>query len=74
MSDLCADPVGTLGKITDFLEIPRWRWDGAYFAAKNQGKYQNAMPDDVRTMLREFYRPYNRQLAALLDREFPWTA
>lgn len=74
MSDLSGDPAGTLDKITDFLGIPRWTWDGAYFAAKNQWKYQSAMPDAVRTMLREFYRPYNRQLAGLLDKEFTWTS
>jgi hypothetical protein len=60
-------------EIADFLKIPRWEPQGS-LDDFNSGRYEGqVIPGDIKTLLEEFYRPYNKKLFRLIGREFEWT-
>jgi Sulfotransferase domain len=67
--DFYRDPRSEFRKLEAFLEIPSWEpktWR-TYNAATSTD-----MPTAVRERLRDHFRPWNRELAELLGRDFGW--
>jgi hypothetical protein len=75
--DLGADTARTLDGVCGFLGIGPMP-ASVDFTRRNvgaaRGAYRNAneMPPQVIEALREYFRPYNRELYELLDRDFGW--
>lgn len=74
--DIPSDPVGTMSKITNFLEIAPVP---SRMARDVLGRMSNVLPlfqpmhNSTRALLVDFYRPYNQQLAELIgDNRFLW--
>ncbi|KON30555.1 hypothetical protein AC482_03600 [miscellaneous Crenarchaeota group-15 archaeon DG-45] len=68
--DFFADPGAELGRVTDFLGLPRWEgWEISRF---NVGRYRE-MDAGVRRRLVEFFEPHNRRLYDLLGVDFDWS-
>lgn len=77
------EPRVTLNRVCDFLGIPGWteaafqstaaQPTGSWLARKYD--YKNPpMEEAVRRQLREFYRPQNQRLYALIGQDFGWDA
>lgn len=65
-----ADPVGVTQRALNHAGLPPAELKPRPPA--RDGGYEDWMPAETETALREFYRPRNAQLAALLGRELPW--
>jgi len=59
-----------MGEVCDYLEIPRR--DKLPRVMRNRNKPHDPFDQDVLAQLREFYRPYNDELAEYLDMELDW--
>lgn len=67
--DLFADPARMLSRVLEFLNLPVV--DFQTYPSHNAGNYCQA-DESVRQDLVEYFRPYNRQLAAYLDCDLAW--
>ncbi len=77
MEDISEDPSGTMSQITQFLgidEVPREKAQ-ALLGTKWNTQSTTPKPMDARTksLLEQFYQPYNQELAEMLnDKRFLW--
>ena len=68
-----ADPFGLLREVArDFLGQADWQPER--YESRNQGHGYPPMDPGIRRTLREFFRPYNESLYALLGRDLGWEA
>jgi hypothetical protein len=67
--DLYNDPPRTLERVTAFVGLPGWTYDG--FKRYNDTRYSEMDPM-LRRELIDYYRPYNRQLYDLVGYDFGW--
>lgn len=67
--DLFRNPPETVRRCFDFLGLPDCPLDK--YEALAKGIYPPADPS-VRRLLRDYFRPYNRRLEALLEMDFGW--
>lgn len=79
MEDISEEPVETLSKITQFLNIAPVRRETArdYFSHPHNVLHNKPPPMDetTRVRLERFYQPYNEELAKTLnDERFLWTS
>ena len=65
-----ADPPGVMNDVCDYLEIPRRK--ELPRVMRNRNKPHDPVDEDVIAHLREFYRPYNDELAEYLGMELDW--
>ncbi|MGI8702677.1 MAG: sulfotransferase domain-containing protein [Nocardioidaceae bacterium] len=65
------EPDVLLGEVLDFLGLPPC--SSIDLRARNERKQQPPLSASTRESLRDYFRPYNRQLAELTGREFSWT-
>lgn len=70
--ELFGDPQGTTFKLFDFLGVDRPKKQIDY-APRNVGEKKTEIPQQEIDRLRDYYRPYNEQLAKLLGRDFNWS-
>ncbi|MHA1868936.1 MAG: sulfotransferase domain-containing protein, partial [Candidatus Heimdallarchaeaceae archaeon] len=63
------NPEITYNEITEFLEIPKY--NGLDFQIYNKTENIEVDPD-IKFNLKEFFRPYNKELQNFLGLEFPW--
>ncbi|MGD8486343.1 MAG: sulfotransferase [Chloroflexota bacterium] len=64
------DPPGVMAQVCNYLELPRR--DHLPRVMRNRNKPHQPFDEDVIARLREFYRPYNEELAAYLGMELDW--
>lgn len=64
------DPTGVMARVCDYLRIPRR--DELPRVMRNRNKPHEPFDQDVIARLRDFYRPYNEELAAYLDMDLDW--
>jgi hypothetical protein len=63
----------TLDGVVRFLGLPEHDWRQQDLLHLHVGRYERArMPDETRSLLREFYRPHNEELYDLLGCDFGW--
>ncbi len=62
----------TLDRVTDFLDLPRYTWPAEQLEPVHVRQYEQGMDPETRALLREFYRPHNQALFALLGYDFGW--
>lgn len=67
------DTVGALSRIERHFGLAPHDWSRADIAPHFEGGYREGMSDAERDLLRSYYAPHNRELFALLGREFAWT-
>jgi len=67
--DLYKDTVGTMNQVLNFLELPHFQLET--YPKYNAGEYKKVSPV-IEEKLREFFRPHNQRLAALLGTDFGW--
>jgi Sulfotransferase domain len=67
--DLFDDPQGAVGRVQDFLGLPRYR--PRDLSAKNARSYA-PIPDSLRGRLRAEFAPHNERLYELVGRDFGW--
>jgi hypothetical protein len=65
-----ADPAAVMNEVCDYLEIPRR--EKLPRVMRNRNKPHAPFDEDVIAHLREFYRPYNDELADYLDMDLDW--
>jgi hypothetical protein len=65
------DPHGQLARVWDFLGLDNVRLEG--LEARNANTSQADIPLAHRTMLADYYRPWNEKLYDLVDVRFGWT-
>lgn len=67
-------PYTILDQITDFLDLPRYSWDGRVIEKRyNVTKYTSELTQETRNRLHAFYQPHNARLFDLVGREFDWS-
>jgi hypothetical protein len=64
------DPPGIMAEVCDYLGIPSR--DRLPRVMRNRNKPHEPFDEDVLARLREFYRPYNEELADYLGMELDW--
>lgn len=64
------DPAGVMAQVCDYLELPRI--ERLPRVMRNRNKPHEPFDESVIERLREFYRPYNDQLAEYLDMDLDW--
>jgi hypothetical protein len=69
---LFRDPAGIMARVHGFLGLRDHRLD-RYEDTYQQGKYQRAMPDELKAKLSAYFAPYNRELFQFLGEEFDWS-
>jgi hypothetical protein len=69
--NLSGNPAAIYGQVTDFAGLKKHT--GIDFSPVNKGKIEKEMQPGTRTMLNDYYRPYNEELFALLNTTFNWT-
>lgn len=68
-----SDRAGVLAEISRFLNLPAWDWSSVGKGSFNVGRYEGeAMPDRVRMLLADFYRPHNEKLFQFLGVRYDW--
>lgn len=68
--DLFRDPVSTLGRVLDFLDLaPMELADYGTFLG---GRYRDQMKAETRARLVEYFRPHNARLSQLLGQDMGW--
>ena len=77
MEDMAKEPIAFIHHVTDFLEIQPYPVRDIRDALERKHNRQKAgigkMHEDTRQLLHDFFAPYNRQLARLLDDDrFLW--
>jgi len=65
--DLFADPDTYAGRVVEFLGLSSADHPLRTFPHVNRGTPGNHLAPDMRRLLRDFYRPYNQELAKLVD-------
>jgi hypothetical protein len=65
-----SDPQGVMDEVCDYLELPRVT--ELPRVMRNRNKPHEPFDEDVIERLREFYRPYNEELASYLGMELGW--
>jgi hypothetical protein len=65
------DPVAATSAVQEFVGLRPHRLKR--YKPFFQGKYDRAMPAEVRTSLVAYFEPYNRELYQWLGREFDWS-
>lgn len=68
--DLFGDPVATLARALDFLDLPPM--DLADYGTFLGGRYHDPMRAETRARLVEYFRPHNVRLSQLLDQDMGW--
>ena len=66
------DPPAVMDEVCDYLEIPHR--EELPRVMRNRNKPHDPFDEEVIVRLREFYRPYNEELADYLDMELDWNA
>ena len=66
-----SEPEELFAEVVSFLGLPPC--GSVDFRARNERKRQPAMSEATRDSLRDYFRPYNRQLVEMLGRELSWT-
>jgi hypothetical protein len=56
-------------KIIAYLEIEPWKIE---MEVVNRGEYKDGLDPATRTLLSEFYEPFNQQLYALIGDNYDW--
>jgi len=73
--NLFADPVETLNKVIEFLELPHWEPDDLDALStpdsRHEGSYETMSPE-TRRELEEYFRPHNQRLYDFLGTDFGW--
>lgn len=64
--------VSNLYKITEFLDLPDFKWEKIDFPSRNKGHYSTKMSSSLRKRLLEFYSPHNKKLFELINQTFKW--
>ena len=64
------DPAAVMDEVCDYLELPRR--DRLPRVMRNRNKPHEPFDEAVIARLREFYRPYNEELAEYLDLDLGW--
>ena len=64
------DPPAVMEQVCDYLEIPRR--EQLPRVMRNRNKPHEPFDEEVIARLREFYRPYNEELAEYLDLDLDW--
>lgn len=64
------EPAGVMDEVCDYLEIPRR--EELPRVMRNRNKPHDPFDQEVLARLRDFYRPYNDELAHYLDMDFDW--
>ena len=64
------DPPGVMAEVCDFLGLPRQ--ETLPRVMRNRNKPHEPYDPDVLARLREFYRPYNEELAEYLGMDLDW--
>jgi hypothetical protein len=64
------DPAGVMAEVCDFLGLPRL--ERLPRVMRNRNKPHEPYDEEVLARLREFYRPYNEELADYLDMDLDW--
>lgn len=67
--DLFGNPSATMNQVYDFLGLPYNQL--RFYRNSNVGSY-SPISDNLRSQLKEFYRPYNQQLEEYLGMKFDW--
>ncbi|MBL1208609.1 sulfotransferase [Geminocystis sp. GBBB08] len=67
--DLFSNPPATMKQVYDFLGLPHHQL--SFYRNSNVGSY-SPISDNLRSQLKEFYRPYNQQLEEYLGMKFNW--
>ena len=70
LESLESDSQKTMCLMTRFLNLPDFQFSD--FPKYNPVRYE-AMEPDTRTMLQDYFNPYNEQLYRLLGRDFEWS-
>jgi hypothetical protein len=74
-SSRCRDDLaGQLDRVADFVGITRIEWSalGVPDEQNHRRSYEAPMPDEARTLLRDFYREPNEELFRLLGERYAW--
>jgi hypothetical protein len=66
------DPAAVMEEVCDYLQIPRR--EQLPRVMRNRNKPHEPFDQEVIARLREFYRPYNEELAEYLDLDLDWNA
>ncbi len=64
------DPTAVMDEVCDYLELPRR--EQLPRVMRNRNKPHEPFDEAVIARLREFYRPYNEELADYLDLDLGW--
>jgi hypothetical protein len=64
------DPQKTLDRVFAFLDLPPLRIGS--FPVLKKGRYAGALTRETWTRLSDYYRPFNRELYALVGQDFGW--
>jgi Sulfotransferase domain len=68
---LFRDPAAATAAVHSFLGLRDHRLE-RYEETYQQGKYERAMPEELRTTLATYFEPHNRELFEFLGQEFDW--
>lgn len=67
------DPASVLADVLQFLALPPHEWSSDSLGTiRVEGNYEGKMSAEIQSMLKEFYRPHNERLYALLGEDFGW--
>lgn len=65
------DPAAILEQVLDFLGLPNYV-NGRMLNVHNAGKYSEQMTPKMKGYLKEYFRPYNKELYEYLNIDFGW--
>ena len=70
--ELKENRIKTLKKIERFLNIPSANWNNVDLKDKFVSHYDGTITDSLRKKLRALFKPYNKKLYHLINKNYDW--
>ena len=67
-----ADTAGLLRNIENFLNLTGHDWESEDLSPVLKGEYEDEISAETRSLLREYYKPFNEKLFELLGESYDW--
>lgn len=71
-AELKLDATAVLRTIEDFVGLPPSDLERTALKPVLKGEYESSMPEETKTLLREYYRPLNESFFKLVGKSFDW--